>query len=177
MTPYLKDFNGDQGSVINGFIHGLFFSTYLGPTSKPPPISFYGPIRFHLQANLIFTDKCNIYFADFYCHYKQHYVTIVLTPQGTDGDTFCRQHLILLNIFNNPFVKIVQVADNQRVVVVTKAVIVEIFYTESINIRNFLQKGYGFISKAVCMGRGKTIPEGIPKKQDCIICNSPKETI
>lgn len=171
MIPYLKDHNGDQGSVINGNMNGLFFSAFLGPKSKPPPISYYGPLRLHLQANLLFKETCNIYFADFYCHYKTHYVTVVLTPQGTDEDQFCRSHLLELDKFNNPYIKIRKIAGDIIDVMVTMGVIVEIFYTDSVSVRDFLQRGFGFLSKSICMGRGETKPLGIPKKTDCGICN------
>lgn len=171
MIPYIKDNNGDQGSIINGAINGLFYSTLLGPKSKPPPISFYGPVRLHLKANVIFTDNCNIYFSDFYCHYEQHYVTVVLTRKGSLEDVFCSQHLLQMDKNDNPFMKISRNINGLNVVMATMAVVVEVFYTESVNIRSLLQWGHGYISKTVLMGRGRSKPEGIPKNENCNKCN------
>ncbi|CAG2194940.1 unnamed protein product [Mytilus edulis] len=171
MIPYIKDNNGDQGSVINGGISGLFYSTLLSQRSKPPPISFYGPVRLHLKANIMFTDNCNIYFSDFYCHYQQHYVTIVLTHKGSQEDVFCNHFLLQMNKHDNPFLKITRNINGLNVVMATMAVVVEVFYTESVNVRSLLQWGHGYISKTVLMGRGRSKPEGIPKNENCNKCN------
>lgn len=171
MQPYLKDRNGDQGSIINGAIKGLFFSTFLSSKSKPPPVSFYGPCRIHLQANTLFTEQCNVYFSDFYCHYEQHYVTIVMTNSGSPEDTFCHQYLLQLDKYDNPFIKLSPANNVSHCVMVSMAVVVEVFYTESINIRSLLQNGHGFMSTSSVMGRGETKPDGIPKNDDCSKCN------
>ncbi|XP_071173489.1 phytanoyl-CoA hydroxylase-interacting protein-like isoform X1 [Mytilus edulis] len=171
MIPYIKDNNGDQGSIINGAINGLFYSTLLSSSSKPPPISFYGPVRLHLKANVMFTENCNIYFSDFYCHYQQHYVTIVLTRKGSQEDVFCNQFLLQMDKYNNPFMQITRNISGLNVVTATMAVVVEVFYTESVNVRSLLQWGHGYISKTVLMGRGRSKPEGIPKNENCDKCN------
>lgn len=171
MIPYTKDNNGDQGSIINGAINGLFYSTLLGPKSKPPPISFYGPVRLHLKANIIFTENCNIYFSDFYCHYEQHYVTIVLTRKGSPEDDFCNTHLLMMDKDDNPFMKLSRNINGLKTVMATMGVVVEVFYTESVNIRSLLQWGHGYMSKTVLMGRGRSKPEGIPKNENCNKCN------
>lgn len=171
MKPYLKDYNGDQGCLINGAIPGLFYSTILGSKSKPPPISFYGRVRLHIQANVLFTEICNVYFSDFYCHYTQHYVTIVLTPQGSPADNFCHQYLLKLDKYDNPFLKIVRSTNGSHCIMANMAVVVEVFYTESVNIINLLENGYGYMSKTILMGRGESKPDGIPKNENCKKCN------
>jgi hypothetical protein len=45
MKPYLKDYNGDQGCLINGAIPGLFYSTFLGSKSKPSTFVIVTHIR------------------------------------------------------------------------------------------------------------------------------------
>ena len=107
MRSYLKSNSGKQSSLRNGRLPGLFFSTYLDSnTNLPSPCLFYGPIRLYAQALVMLNLQCNLYFADFYCHYKRHHVSIVLTPKLSLSIPFCRQYLTELNIFNNPYLSL-----------------------------------------------------------------------
>ena len=101
MEPYIKDNNGDQASPINGQIHGLFFAP--GPPKK---FSYFGPMRLNVPTGLLFNDQTNIYFADFWCHYSVHYVTVVITTMGSKTDQFCKKNCLELNKYNNEFFKL-----------------------------------------------------------------------
>lgn len=104
MIPYYKSNGGDQDSVLNGRLSCLFFSTYLEvQTNKPSSLSHYWPIRLYIKAQLMFNPFCNLFFGNFYCHYKRHHVTIILTPTVSSCNTFCQQHLLPLNIYSNPY--------------------------------------------------------------------------
>ncbi|CAC5391444.1 unnamed protein product [Mytilus coruscus] len=105
MKPYKKDHNGDPCSVINGRLDGLFFSTAVDfQTSQPFKYSPFGPLRLHVIASFLFIPNLNLYFADFYCHYKVHYVTVILTRKDSFADNFCKERLKELDIHYNPFV-------------------------------------------------------------------------
>lgn len=176
MKPYRKDHNGDPCSVINGRIDGLFFSTAVEfETMKPFPNSLYGPVRLHIDASVLFTTNCNLYFADFYCHYNVHYVTVVLTPKRSPVDEFCRERLIQLDIFDNPFLILKEISgdyDYYEVMVFSASGFrVEVFYTEPINVNLILRKKHGFFSRVPTVGRGESIRTGIPKNNNCKICN------
>lgn len=163
MRPYIKDRNGDPGSVINGNINGLFFSGIVDHNSHPPPYSYFGEIRVLIKAEWLFNNNTNIYFADFYCHYTSHYVTLVLTLQGSETDSFCQRNLLCLNKFDNPFLKISTSND----VYVTRDVGIEVFFTEPINLRHD-----GILFQTVeIRGRGSSKKHGIPKNSLCVICN------
>jgi hypothetical protein len=51
------------------------------------------------------------------------------------------------------------------------AAVVEVFYTESVNITNLLENGYGYMSTISLIGRGESKPDGIPKNENCKKCN------
>ncbi|OPL32959.1 hypothetical protein AM593_09811, partial [Mytilus galloprovincialis] len=105
MKPYTKDHNGDPCSVINGRLGGLFFSTAVdSQTNRPLPCSPFGPLRLNISARFLFQPNLNLYFADFYCHYKVHYVTVILTRKDSTADIFCKERLKELDIHDNPFV-------------------------------------------------------------------------
>ena len=172
MQPYRKDFNGDQNSVLNGNVDGLFFSAVLDPsTGFPPLFSFYGPQRFHVLALMLLRPNSHLYFADFYCHYQVHYVTLVLTPPGLPFDDFCMERLPMLDNFDNPFLCLRPDPFGIPYVQVTLGVNVEIMFTECLNISNILHNGHGYFSDVEVRGRGFTKTEGIPKNTNCKICN------
>ena len=50
-------------------------------------------------------------------------------------------------------------------------VVVEVFYTESVNISSLIRQDHGFLSTNGLMGRGESKPAGIPKNEDCKMCN------
>ncbi|XP_046326672.2 uncharacterized protein LOC124111115 [Haliotis rufescens] len=176
METYRKDYNGDRGSPINGNIDGLFFGTGLDPKTRlPPAFSYYGRQRLYIPADIIFHDAANLYFADFYCHYEVHYVTLVLTEPGSSADVFCQNRLLKLDPYNNPFLfKEATVLPLSRPeICVTHKLHVEVFYTEHVNI-GALQRSKPmdvFFRDVQPMGAGKSKPSGIPKNANCKICN------
>ncbi|XP_059929630.1 phytanoyl-CoA hydroxylase-interacting protein-like [Gadus macrocephalus] len=105
MLPSVKDNSGSHGSPISGKLEGLFFSCNTEfNTGKPPQDSPYGRQRFQVPAEVLFNPGTNLYFGDFYCMYTAyHYVVLVLAPQGSAGDDFCKQRLPALDIADNRF--------------------------------------------------------------------------
>ena len=162
MTPYLKDQNGDPASIINGQIKGLFFATGVDPkTGQPPTFSYFGPKRVSLPATEMLTENSKLYFADFYCNHKAHYVTVVLTRPGSKTDRFCEKDLIKLDTGRNDFLW----RNNQ--VYCSKKVWVEVLYTENVQLFSPL------CSFSVVESRGTSRPEGLVKNPSCIECNLP----
>jgi len=51
------------------------------------------------------------------------------------------------------------------------AAVIVVFYTESVNIINLLENGYGYMSTTSLRGRGESKPDGIPKNENCKKCN------
>lgn len=105
MLQSVKDNSGSHGSPISGKLEGLFFSCNTEfNTGKPPQDSPYGRHRFEVKAETLFNTDTNLYFGDFYCMYTAyHYVVLVLAPVGSEGDTFCRTRLPMLDLASNPF--------------------------------------------------------------------------
>jgi hypothetical protein len=171
MIPKPKNNGGEQGSVINGNFRGLFFSAYMDiRTNRPQQYSFFGPTRFNVQAEVLFTKNCNLYFVDFYCHYKKHHMAVILTPKSSCHNTFCSKYLRQLDIYNNPFLKLCK-KDGSRVVMANMGMIVEVYYTETVNINTILENGLGCIEEIDVVGRGYVLPQGIQKRASCKICN------
>ncbi|XP_046332196.2 phytanoyl-CoA hydroxylase-interacting protein-like isoform X1 [Haliotis rufescens] len=109
MEKYIKDNNGDPYSAINKKINGLFFSGSLDTrTRKPPDFSYFGDKRLFIPAEELFTWDTRMYFADFYCLYETHYVTVVVTKTGSAEDRFCEGRLLELDLKDNPFFTIKQ---------------------------------------------------------------------
>lgn len=174
MKPYTKDHNGDPCSVINGHIDGLFFSTAVDfQTMKPLTESLYGPVRLHIDASTLFTPNFNLYFADFYCHYRVHYVTVVLTPKGSPTDKFCEGRLLKLDIRHNPFIYLSETKEDfyEVIVYLSNGLRVEVFYTEAVNISRIIENQQGHFERVPIIGRGESRPTGIPKNGLCKICN------
>lgn len=105
MEVYLKDNNGHSACPINGVLEGLFFNgkhrNGLIPGRSP-----FGEIRMEVPVWRLFTPAHKLYFADFYCNSAMHYVTILLTRDGSRADKFARKFLIPLSARANPFFKI-----------------------------------------------------------------------
>ena len=79
MKVYRKDANGDSASIINdGALDGLFFSTSVPPNT----MSHFGRRRVLIPASEMIKHDSRLYFADFYCNNRAHYVTVVLTRPG-----------------------------------------------------------------------------------------------
>lgn len=166
MEVYLKDDNGDPASIINGEISGLFFGTRVEPeTGKPPNTSFFGEKRFYVPAPFILSsDSVRLYFADFYCNNRAHYVTLVLTHRGTSTDKFCQANLIELNTYQNQFLF------KGNFVFVTRKIHVEVLYTENIDVNDWCMKHNAFFDR-VELNKGTSTPGGLPKNPNCTICN------
>ncbi|CAC5392316.1 unnamed protein product [Mytilus coruscus] len=173
MYPNLKDNNGDRYSIVNENIEGIFFSALLLPsTLKPPKTSIFGTRRLYVRSTLLLNEDVKMYFADFYCYNNVvHYVTIVLTKPGSESDQFCDKNLVQLNAYSNPFLQLTTIDGVQKVLVTLNAVI-EIFYTEPIDLMAMsLLPGASMYSDVQLAGRGSSVEGGIPKKDDCDLCN------
>ncbi|XP_067676607.1 uncharacterized protein [Haliotis asinina] len=113
MEKYMKDNNGDPYSAINHKISGLFFSGSFdtretNPPQRPPNFSYFGESRLFIPAEVLFTSDTRMYFADFFCHNKVHYVTAVVTKIGSEEDRFCEDRLIELDLKSNPFFTVIE---------------------------------------------------------------------
>ncbi|XP_041375301.1 phytanoyl-CoA hydroxylase-interacting protein-like [Gigantopelta aegis] len=168
METYCKDYNGDEGSCINGVIDGLFFSAGLDRyTKKPLDFSYFGKKRLYIPPQMIITKDTNMYFSDFYCHNVQHYVTVVVTKSGSHADDFCKGRLLQLDAEDNQFI----CTENfQSFSVTTPKVSVEIFYTEDIDITSLKTKPGVEFTEVRIGGIGKSMKYGIPKRKYCTIC-------
>ena len=153
MKVYLKDYNGNAASSINGQLKGLFFCAipYLN-TEKPADWSFFGSKRVSIPAPAMLTEDCNLYFADFYCYYnsERHYVTVVLTKPGSMSDRFCKEKLMNLDPRKNPFL---YRKDNDEVWT-SGNVWVEVFYTEDVQ----LSRPDCYFETVEVRGRGSSVP-------------------
>lgn len=170
MYKFIKNFGGDPASTLNRNLHGLFFSASVDPlTGQPPAVSYYGDQRIHIPVGCMINENTNLYFADFYCHYVNHHVTLVITVKGSEADVFCRPRLLALNPAYNEF--LYHRPHEQHAMVNTK-VTVEVFYTESINITEFLRSKLAYLTSVKQSGNValKTVI-GLPKRKDCKICN------
>ncbi|KAM6897558.1 phytanoyl-CoA hydroxylase-interacting protein-like [Xenentodon cancila] len=136
MLPSVKDNSGSHGSPISGKLEGIFFSCNTEfNTGKPPHDSPYGPYRFEIQADILFNHNTNIYFGDFYCMYTSyHYVVLVLTPNGSRGDSFCKGKLPLLNRSNNCFLTCIREEDGSLSFHHAQDVTLEVIYTEPVDL-------------------------------------------
>lgn len=167
MIPYRKDFNGTEKSAINGNILGLFFNGSLhNKSKKPPTFSYFGNQRLIVNSSFIVNVHQNIYFVDFYCHnLRDHYVTLVVARPGSVVDRFCQRHLMQINVFNNPFLKIV----NGKLYV-TLGVNIEVFYTDIVDVNRVIQDRTGKFMPVTFRGKGSK-EFGIPKNLACKVCN------
>ena len=164
----MKDHNGDPRSPINGEIEGLFFATHVDPkTGEPPKWSPFGCKRVSIPATTLLTTESNLYFADFYCKCDSdpHYVTLVLTEPSSETDGFCEQNLMSLDIEDNDFLW-----REGEEVHVTSEVLVEVFYTEDIDLLDD--------DCAITTGpsTGTSNPKGLRKNRRCSQCNLPTAT-
>lgn len=169
MTRILKDPSGDPDSPINGRLSGLFFTASVdrgSRTGEPIPASPFGSCRLLVPVKDMLDTASNLYFTDFYCMFEgsYHYVTLVMTVPGSKADQFCAKSLLQLNIDKNPF--LVKDKSGQLRVTTKERLLVEIFYTEDLDIRDYELK-YG-IPPA---GKGSSTKGGLPKNRDCIMCN------
>ncbi|XP_064789404.1 phytanoyl-CoA hydroxylase-interacting protein-like [Oncorhynchus masou masou] len=139
MLPTVKDNSGSHGSPISGKLEGIYFSCNTEfNTGKPPQDSPYGRYRFQIQAEVLFNPKTNLYFGDFYCMYTAyHYVILVLAPEGSPGDRFCKGRLPALDILDNCFLTctLEEEEEGERLVFHhAQDVILEVIYTEPVDL-------------------------------------------
>ncbi|CAK6983011.1 phytanoyl-CoA hydroxylase-interacting protein-like isoform X2 [Scomber scombrus] len=136
MLPAVKDNSGSHGSPISGKLEGIFFSCNTEfNTGKPPQDSPYGPYRFQIQADVLFNRNTNIYFGDFYCMYTSyHYVIVVLAPDGSKGDAFCKGRLPALDRSNNCFLTCTEEESGSLSFHHAQDVILELIYTEPVDL-------------------------------------------
>ncbi|XP_052088897.1 uncharacterized protein LOC127725730 isoform X10 [Mytilus californianus] len=173
MKPYKKDHNGDPCSIINGRLDGLFFSTAVDfQKNQPFKYSPFGQLRLHITARFLFIPNLNLYFADFYCHYKVHCVTVILTRKEYFADNFCKARLKKLDIHNNPFVCL-KTSKKSNIIQMCQGngLRIEVLNTEALNIHEIIRKRQGHFKRVPIMGRGESRPNGIPKNENCKICN------
>jgi len=172
MKTYLKDASGDLRAPINGEINGLFFLSKV-QLGQPQPQSPFGDTRILVRADILLSLASNVYFADFYClNRKDHYVTLVLTRPGSDADRLCQQRLPKQNIYDrnaNPFLFF-----EGGEVRVTSGVMVELFFTEDLEVDQLL----GDENKArmkyniPTFGAGHTTQGGRAKHSLCATCRT-----
>ena len=170
MEVYIKDNNGDPGCPINGQIKGLFFGVRPEPsTMQVPTESPFGERQMILPIDQLVKSNIRLYFADFWCHYKKHSVTLVATKPNTDPDTFCKEHLLELSLESNPFFfcKSQDGTQNSKFYC-CKEPRVEILYTENVD----LNEDYITWKTVKTFGkRGSSTPGGKPKRSQCPTCN------
>lgn len=88
-----------------------------------------------IRADALFNQNTNIYFGDFYCMYTSyHYVILVLTPNGSKGDLFCRGRLPVLERTDNPFLTYTEEVDGSLSFHHAQDVIPEVIYTEPVEL-------------------------------------------
>ncbi|XP_061162827.1 phytanoyl-CoA hydroxylase-interacting protein-like [Saccostrea echinata] len=173
MGKYLKNDGGDQASVLNRAIQGLFFSAYLQRQPNgfflPPMASPFGDTRLNIPITFFLNPSNNLYFADFFCHDYNHHVTLVITVKGSYSDNFCRERLIILDPTDNPFLYFDVYS---KMCFVNMAVNTEILYTENINVGSLLRARKAFFTRCQAIGASKSKSFiGRPKNENCKICN------
>ncbi|KAM6951790.1 phytanoyl-CoA hydroxylase-interacting protein-like isoform 2-T2 [Aplochiton taeniatus] len=136
MIPSVKDNSGSHGSPISGKLEGIFFSCNTEfNTGKPPQDSPYGPYRFQIDASHLFNPRTNLYFGDFYCMYTSyHYVILVLAPEGSAGDRFCKGRLPALDRSDNRFLTCAEREDGSLAFHHAQDVVLEVVYTEPLEL-------------------------------------------
>ena len=140
-------------------------------TGRPKEVSPFGEIRFSIIPIALLNQQSNLYFSDFYCNsydVNKHYVLLIITKQFTSQDDFCKQKLIPLNKYDNPFLYIKD--DDEDTVYVSKNVWVEVFYTSSVDLNKLLEKGL-CKKPEVVESTGYSRIEGRGKNEACSICN------
>lgn len=117
-------------------------------------------------AEALFNHSTNIYFADFYCMYTSyHYVILVLAPDGSKGDLFCKGRLPALSRSDNRFLTCGKDADGTLSFLHAQDVILEVIYTEPVELSSGTVTQIG--------GRQLTGQSTANAKKDpsCKICN------
>ena len=170
MKKYEKDSHGDPANPINEQISGLFFSATMHKSSgQPLSQSIYGNTRVKIQPWQLMNENTNLYFADFYCINKRHWVQLVLAENQTETDDTCSQLLIKLDKYKNPFLYISKT--DPKTIRVTTGSAMEVFYTHDVNLKAFGFNNTGDLENVVTRGPGKSSMGGKEKKKGCYKCN------
>ena len=169
MKPYIKSMTGDPKCPINGRINGLFFMgrTNRYNTSELPPVSPYGEMRFVIPAHRLFDSQKNLYFSDFFCHNKEHHVSVVITVPGSYADKYCQSHLLELPKYENEYLRL----SSDGTIWTSHSAWVEVLYTESLNLRFELLFSGAYLMPTKVIGTGDIDRIGRPKRPDCAYCN------
>ena len=177
MEPIMKDKSGDPRSPINGKLEGVFFTASVkrgSKVGKPLEKSPYGYSRFQVFIEYLFNPKdYRLYFADFYCAGARcHYVILVVAEINSEADIFCWHNLPLLQWNDNKFLT----CNDETFFNVTdsKFCIIELFYTNEVNITKALIRGKAEI---LCGFPTCRRSQEVHKNLNCSICNafSPSE--
>ena len=169
MKPYIKSMTGDPKCPINGRINGLFFMgrTNKYNTSELPPASPYGEMRLVIPAHRLFDSQKNLYFSDFFCHNKEHHISVVITVPGSYADIYCQSHLLPLMKYENEYLRL----SPDGTIWTSHSAWVEVLYTEPLDLKlEFLYSGAYFTPTKV-LGAGDVYRIGRPKRSDCCYCN------
>ena len=167
MKPYIKDDSGDPRNPINGRINGLFFMASVSSSGGPIGDSPFGSRRCLIPAEeLVNPQTHNLYFSDYFCmRGRRHYITLVVTKKNSDRDNFCRSALPLLDMYHNQFFRYDPVLDIFMVNSSDPYLLIEICYTENVDIKNATFKD------VPTAGKGSSTPGGLRKNPSCYICN------
>ncbi|CAO4360489.1 unnamed protein product [Caenorhabditis nigoni] len=164
MYKYSKLVNGQPANLLNGRLAGLFFSTYIKSDGSLPKTSLFGDVRFSMPAGILLDPRVHrLYFGDFYCRQRRHYVTLVVTRKGSEADMYCFLNLLSLHPLFNPYLKIIYEDNGNWRFFVATALTVDLFYTENVH---------------TCFGRfspveprGGNFPGVYPNDKTCRMCN------
>jgi len=175
MNTLLKDASGDERSPINGEISGLFFLANVDYYGEPFYASPFGDTRLLVDARALLELAPNVYFADFYCmNSKDHYVTLVLAQPDSVADQLCKERRLKKLSLNDQKLPFIFESDGQLKVLKGKELFVEVFFTESLDIRFLIENNQADIKYNVqVFGRGVT-QGGRRKYPSCDKCMVPE---
>ncbi|KAK6051706.1 hypothetical protein COOONC_10791 [Cooperia oncophora] len=168
MEKYIKDNNGQPANRINGIISGLFFSARVYADGSLPTQSPFGNVRMMVPPNALLDPTINnFYFADFYCNYYTHYVTVVICRKGSETDSYCYMKLHQMDPEDNPFLTVSAPRHGHYAPTyfVNSGVWVEIYYTEDVPL------WLGRFDSIQTTGAGTSKVGGLPNNKHCERCN------
>ncbi|RCN41780.1 hypothetical protein ANCCAN_12266 [Ancylostoma caninum] len=168
MEKYIKDNNGQPANRINGIISGLFFSARVYADGSLPTHSPFGNVRMLVPPGALLDPTINnFYFADFYCNYYTHYVTVVVCRKGSETDNYCYARLHQMNPEDNPFLTVIPSRHPHYppTYCVNSGVWVEIYYTEDVPL------WLGRFDNIQTTGAGTSKIGGLPNNKHCERCN------
>jgi len=177
MSVIEKDYGGHPRNPINGQLCGLFFLANVEANLEPRKYSPYGTKRLMVPSEKLLTDV-NLYFSDFYCLNlkKPHYVILVVTKPDSKSDEWCRTRLPRLEV-NNPFLRLASTEveegeiDWELNIECNTGVLVEVFYTENIDLKQFTEEYGSYFCDSI--SHGTSTPGGVPRNPHCELCALP----